>query len=72
MSQQASHAFFVRDFGCALFLFLGGIFMKCENKLCIYQEDGNCICDETGINEKELKKYKAFDLKKFESYFNKN
>ncbi len=58
--------------------------MNCENQLCIYQENGKCTCEEPSINtlgmckkciivnipEMELKKYKAHDLKKFDSYWN--
>ncbi len=57
--------------------------MNCENYLCIYQKDGNCKAEEPSINtlgmcedciivsipEKELKKYKVNDLKKFNDYW---
>ena len=42
--------FSVRSFGCALFNY-GGIFMYCDNNMCINNDEKNhCVLDEISIS----------------------
>ncbi len=43
-------AFFGASLDGMHFFIFGGLFMKCENEFCIYQENGDCIIDDISLD----------------------